>query len=86
MGFQRAIYKDTGRPGYDPRDLLKLYVYGYFNKIRDDLKKRKETYIGYIEELDKTGETQKLTTDPEARVMHSKDGLLFQINLYLYFQ
>jgi hypothetical protein len=40
----------------------------------DDLKKRKETYIGYIKELDKTGETQKLTTDPEARVMHSKDG------------
>jgi transposase len=29
IGFQRAIYKDTGRPGYDPRDLLKLYVYGF---------------------------------------------------------
>jgi hypothetical protein len=22
-----------GRPGYDPRDLLKLYLYGYLNQI-----------------------------------------------------
>ena len=25
---------DTGRPPYDPRDLLKLYVYGYMNRVR----------------------------------------------------
>ena len=25
---------ETGRPGYDPRDLLKLYLYGYLNQIR----------------------------------------------------
>jgi transposase len=24
-GFDRALPKATGRPGYDPRDLLKLY-------------------------------------------------------------
>lgn len=36
--------------------------------------KRKEKYIGYIEELEKSGETQLLTTDPDARRMHSKDG------------
>ncbi len=23
----------TGRPAYDPRDLLRLYVYGYFNEV-----------------------------------------------------
>jgi len=33
-GFKRSIPNMTGRPPYDPRDLLKLYVYGYFNKIR----------------------------------------------------
>ncbi len=33
-GFIRTIPKETGRPPYDPGDLLKLYVYGYFNKIR----------------------------------------------------
>src|SRR5579859_4262980 len=29
MGFVRAEPAETGRPGYDPRDLLKLYLYGY---------------------------------------------------------
>ena len=33
-GFIRTTPKETGRPPYDPKDLLKLYVYGYFNKIR----------------------------------------------------
>jgi transposase len=28
-GFARVAPKDTGRPGYDPADLLKLYIYGY---------------------------------------------------------
>jgi transposase len=34
LGFERAESADTGRPGYDPRDLLKLYLYGYLNQIR----------------------------------------------------
>ena len=34
-GFVRAAPKATGRPGYDPADLLKLYnIYGYFNRVR----------------------------------------------------
>jgi transposase len=34
LGFQRADPKSTGRPGYDPKDLLKLYIYGYLNRVR----------------------------------------------------
>jgi len=34
VGFVRAEPADTGRPGYDPRDLLKLYVYGYLHQVR----------------------------------------------------
>ena len=34
LGFERAEEADTGRPGYDPRDLLKLYLYGYLQQIR----------------------------------------------------
>jgi transposase len=34
IGFERAEAAETGRPGYDPRDLLKLYLYGYLNQIR----------------------------------------------------
>ena len=33
-GFDRARPKATGRPGYDPADLLKLYIYGYLNRVR----------------------------------------------------
>ncbi len=34
LGFVRAEAAGTGRPGYDPRDLLKLYLYGYLQQIR----------------------------------------------------
>lgn len=34
LGFERAAAAETGRPGYDPRDLLKLYLYGYLHTIR----------------------------------------------------
>ena len=33
-GFTRAAPKATGRPGYAPGDLLKLYIYGYLNRVR----------------------------------------------------
>lgn len=33
-GFLRAEPAETGRPGYDPRDLLKLLSYGYFQQLR----------------------------------------------------
>ena len=34
LGFERAEPGETGRPGYDPRDLLKLYLYGYLQQVR----------------------------------------------------
>lgn len=33
-GIHRARPKATGRPGYDPADMLKLYLYGYLNRVR----------------------------------------------------
>lgn len=42
LGFLKAEPADTGRPSYDPRDLLKLYIYGYFNKIRSSRKLMQE--------------------------------------------
>jgi transposase len=32
--FERWEAAETGRPGYDPRDLLKLYLYGYLHQLR----------------------------------------------------
>ena len=37
-GFARVEPKATGRPGYAPADLLKLYIYGYLNRVRSSLR------------------------------------------------
>lgn len=34
LGFDKAVPKATGRPSYHPGDLLKLYLYGYFQQVR----------------------------------------------------
>lgn len=34
LGFSRVEAEETGRPPYAPADLLKLYVYGYLNRVR----------------------------------------------------
>jgi len=34
LGFERSRPAATGRPGYDPRDLLRLYLYGYLHRVR----------------------------------------------------
>ena len=34
LGFTHAQTAATGRPPYDPGDLLRLYVYGYLNRVR----------------------------------------------------
>lgn len=42
LGFGRSVPAATGRPGYDPRDLLKLYVWGYFNEARSSRRLERE--------------------------------------------
>lgn len=42
-GFSRVRAKETGRPGYDPADMLKLYLYGYLNRVRSSRKLEAET-------------------------------------------
>ncbi|MGZ9722415.1 transposase, partial [Rhizobium miluonense] len=42
LGFRRAVEASTGRPPYDPRDLLKLYIYGYFNEVRSSRRLERE--------------------------------------------
>jgi len=43
LGFQRVITADTGRPPYHPGDLLRLYIYGYLNRVRSSRRLEKET-------------------------------------------
>ena len=34
LGFARVAPRATGRPGYQPWVLLKLYIYGYLNRVQ----------------------------------------------------
>ena len=43
LGIERAQPAGTGRPPYDPRDLLKLYAYGYLNRVRSSRRLEAET-------------------------------------------
>src|ERR671920_1660401 len=43
-GFARIQPKATGRPGYAPADLLKLYIYGYLNRTRSSRRLEAETH------------------------------------------
>jgi len=42
MGFERVQPKATGRPGYHPSILLKLYIYGYLNCIQSSRRLERE--------------------------------------------
>ena len=43
-GFARVQPKATGRPGYAPSDILKLYIYGYLNRVRSSRRLEAETH------------------------------------------
>jgi len=43
LGFKRVQSKATGRPGYHPAILLKIYIYGYLNRIQSSRCLERET-------------------------------------------
>jgi transposase len=43
MGFSGAEPKATGRPAYHPAVLLKIYIYGYLNRIQSSRRLERET-------------------------------------------
>src|SRR5258708_23388514 len=45
LGFTRAQPGETGRPAYDPGDLLRLYLYGYLNRVRSSRMLERETKV-----------------------------------------
>ncbi len=44
LGFDRAEPSATGRPGYQPATLLKIYVYGYLNRLQSSRRLERESH------------------------------------------
>lgn len=42
LGFERVIAKETGRPSYHPAVLLRLYIYGYLNRVQSSRRLERE--------------------------------------------
>ena len=42
LGFKRAVNPSIGRPPYHPKDMLKLYLYGYLNRVRSSRRLEQE--------------------------------------------
>jgi hypothetical protein len=43
LGFRYVVAAATGRPSYQPGDLLKLYIYGYLYRLRPSRRLEQET-------------------------------------------
>ncbi|MBQ3941859.1 MAG: transposase [Bacteroidales bacterium] len=59
LNFQRVESREMGRPSYDPRDLLKVLIYGYFYGARSSRRMERECKVN-VEVMWLTG---KLTPD-----------------------
>ena len=42
LGFKFAECPSMGRPPYNPKDMLKLYIYGYLNRVRSSRRLEQE--------------------------------------------
>jgi transposase len=42
LGFGRAVPADSGRPSYHPSTMLKIYLYGYLNRIQSSRRLERE--------------------------------------------
>lgn len=45
LEFERETPKAEGRPGYNPRDLMKLYIYSYYYRLRSSLQIARECKV-----------------------------------------
>jgi transposase len=70
MGFTHSTPTQTGRPPYNPKDLLKLYIYGYLNQVRTSRKLERECHRN----LEVLWLTKKLAPDHKTIADFRKDN------------
>src|SRR5690606_8108780 len=70
MGIKDVEPAATGRPGYDPSPLLKLYIYGYLNRIQSSRRLEREAQRN----LEVIWLLQRLTPDDKTIADFRKDN------------
>ncbi len=70
LGFERTIPSLTGRPGYSPATMLKLYLYGYLNRIQSSRRLEREAHRN----VELMWLTQRLTPDFKTIADFRKDN------------
>ena len=70
LGFQRSVPSHTGRPGYSPAMMLKLYIYGYLNRIQASRRLERESQRN----VELMWLTQRLTPDFKTIADFRKDN------------
>jgi transposase len=71
LGFQGVVAASESRPAYHPADLLKLYLYGYLNRVRSSRCLERETHRN----LEVMWVLKKLTPDHKTIADFRKDNL-----------
>lgn len=85
LGFNNTIHRSEGRPPYAPSVLLKLYLYGYINRIRSSRKNnynknkidKHQQFIEdkvnkYLQELDDLDKQESIVADDELQIKKEK--------------
>src|SRR6478609_11332978 len=71
LGFDGVTSAATGRPGYHPSPMLKLYIYGYLNRVQSSRRLEREAgrswfheikYDGYRLRIERDGDRVRLIT------------------------
>lgn len=70
LGFDGVVPEVTGRPSYHPSALLKLYVYGYLNRIQSSRRLEREA----MRNLEVIWLVQRLTPDDKTIADFRKDN------------
>jgi len=78
LGFEGVAPADTGRPAYHPAVMLKVYVYGYLNRLQSSRRLERETQRN-VELMWLTG---RLTPDFKTIADFRRDnGVIFGLDL-----
>jgi transposase len=83
LGFDGVVPEATGRPAYHPSVLLKLYIYGYLNRVQSSRRLEREAgrnvevmwLMGRLVPDHKTiADFRKDNGSPSARSAHASSG------------